>query len=168
MLPFVLSAVFGSMLVEASLARRNERTQRARGGIEPRGDVYALMRIAYPGLFLAMILEGVHLGTPPGVLFAAGAALFVAAKLLKWWAIQSLGSAWTFRIIVVPGAPLVTMGPYRYVAHPNYLAVTGEFVAVALMTGARLTGPIALLLFGALMLRRIAVEKRALESRSGL
>jgi isoprenylcysteine carboxyl methyltransferase (ICMT) family protein YpbQ len=51
-------AVFGSLVVEARRASRNERAQRARGGIEPDGDVYRLMRIAYPGAFAAMIAEG--------------------------------------------------------------------------------------------------------------
>jgi methyltransferase len=94
--------------------------------------------------------------------FIAGALVFAAAKLLKWWAIHALGTCWTFRVIVVPGVTLVASGPYRYVAHPNYLAVIGEFVGASLMTGSMMSGPIATLAFGALMLRRIAVENRAL------
>src|SRR5207302_315004 len=73
----------------------------------------------------------------------AGATLFAAAKALKWWAIATLGPAWTFRVIVVPGAPLVASGPYRFVAHPNYIGVVGELVGATLMTGAFISGPIA-------------------------
>jgi methyltransferase len=101
-------------------------------------------------------------GVPPGPIVAVGVALFAAAKTLKWWAIVSLGSAWTFRVIVVPGQELVTAGPYRVLRHPNYVAVAGELVATALMTGARVSGPIATALFSLLMLRRISVENRAL------
>jgi len=162
----VLLAVFLPMLIEAMRARRNERSQRARGGMEPRGDVYALMQLAYPGLFLAMIAEGWLRGAPPFGVFFAGALIFTAAKLLKWWAICSLGSFWTFRIIVVPGVPLVASGPYRYLAHPNYLAVLGEFIGAAVMTGAAVMGPIATLGFGALMLKRIAIEDDALSDRT--
>jgi len=156
--------VYASMIVEAVLAARNEHAQLARGGREPEGDVYAIMRVAYPGAFLVMLVEGALRGFPPAPLIAAGAALFVAAKALKWWAIQSLGQAWTFRIIVIPGASLVAEGPYRYLRHPNYVAVIGELVAVALVTGARVAGPIATMFFGALIARRVAVENRALDA----
>ena len=69
-----------------------------------------------------------------------------------------------YRVIVVPRAPLVTNGPYHFIRHPNYVAVFGELLSVALMTGARLTGPIAVVGFGLLILRRIGVEEKALRS----
>jgi methyltransferase len=87
---------------------------------------------------------------------------FVAAKLLKWWAIASLGGAWTFRVIVLPHRQLIATGPYRWLRHPNYVAVAGELVAVALMSGARIAGPVGTLVFGLLIVKRIAVEERAL------
>ena len=92
-------------------------------------------------------------------------ALFAAAKAVKWWAIYTLGPAWTFRVIVVPGVPLIRGGPYRFVRHPNYIAVVGELVAVALMTGSRIGSPIAVVGFGLLIWNRIAVEERALTPR---
>ena len=156
--------VFGLMLIEARRALRNERAQRARGGIEPRDDVYWTMRIAYPVAFLAMIAEGQVGGAPPRGVALAGIALFAAAKALKWWAILTLGPFWTFRVIVVPGATLVAKGPYRYFRHPNYVGVMGELVAVALMTGARFAGPIVTLVFGLIVLRRVAVEEKALSA----
>ena len=157
-------AVFGALVVEAARAARNERRQRARGGIEPDGDVYRWMRVAYPGAFLAMFLEGAIRGAPSLQVAAAGAVVFVVAKIVKWWAIVSLGPAWTFRIIVVPRSPLVASGPYRILRHPNYVAVVGELVGVALMTGARFAGPVATAAFGLLMVKRVAVENRALDA----
>ena len=158
----LLPVVFIPMIVEARLAAINERVQRARGGVEPGGDVYAIMRFAYPAVFLAMIAEG---AVWPGHEYVlAGATLFFAAKSLKSWAIASLGDAWTFRVIVRPHVPLVTSGPYRWLHHPNYIAVAGELVAVALMSGARVAGPLGTVLFALLMLKRIAVEERALEA----
>ena len=150
------------MLVETLRASANERAQRARGGIEPAGDVYAVMRVVYPGAFLAMFLEGAARAAPPSAAVLAGALLFLAAKLLKWCAILSLGSFWTFRVIVVPGASLVARGPYRWLRHPNYVGVMGELAGVALMTGALLTGVTGFVTFGGLVLKRIAVEERAL------
>jgi methyltransferase len=158
----VAVAVFLPMLVEARRAWGNERTQRARGGLEPPGDVYPLMQVAYPAAFLAMLAERVLRGTPPPAVVAAGAAIFVAAKTLKWWAVAALGPFWTFRVIVVPGSALVARGPYRFLRHPNYAAVVGELVGVALMTGAVVSGPLALAGFGTLLRKRIVGEERAL------
>ncbi len=159
--PFLLPIVFVVMLVEARRAAANERRQRARGGVEPPHDVYRTMQWAYPLSFLAMIVEGTVRGNAPAAAPIAGAMVFAGAKALKWWAIVSLGRAWTFRVIVVPGDRLVGNGPYRVMRHPNYIAVLGELVGVALLTGARLSGPLAVIGFGWLMLRRIAVEERA-------
>ena len=160
--PAVFVVVFAFMLVEARRAAANERAQRARGGVEPPGDVYALMQVIYPASFLVMLAEGAWRGGPPQPIFVAGAALFAATKALKWWAILSLGPFWTFRVIVVPGSRLIISGPYRFVPHPNYVAVVGEFIAVAMMTGAWVSGPLALLAFAALLVKRIAVEEQAL------
>ncbi len=155
--------VFGFMLVEALRAARNERAQRALGGVEPPGDVYRWMQIAYPASFAAMFLEAFVRGTGHGApLLAAGAVVFTLAKALKWWAILTLGRFWTFRVIVVPGAPLVRRGPYRFLTHPNYVGVLGELVGVGLLTGAFRSAPIATAVFGALIVKRVAVEERAL------
>jgi methyltransferase len=159
----LIAVVFGAMLVEARRASVNERAQLARGGVEPDGDVYAVMRIAYPAAFLVMFAEGAWRGTPPVAAAATGAAVFLAAKALKWWAILSLGPAWTFRVIVVPGSGLVAGGPYRWLRHPNYVGVMGELAGVALMAGAPLSGVAGIVTFGALIVRRIAVEDRALQ-----
>ena len=158
----LLAIVFIPMLIEARLAAVNERAQLARGGVEARGDVYKVMRIAYPAVFLAMILEG---ALWPGHGYAVtGVGVFAAAKVLKSWAIASLGEAWTFRVVVRPGVALVAAGPYRWLRHPNYVAVAGELVGAALMSGARISGPLGTIVFGLLMLRRISVEERALEA----
>jgi methyltransferase len=157
------AVVFGSMLVEARRAACNERAQRARGGIEPRGDVYQLMRVAYPGAFAAMIAEGaLRGGMPSTVVLFSGVLVLAAAKAIKWWAIAALGPFWTFRVIVVPGARLVVSGPYRWIRHPNYVGVMGELAGTALVAGAAIAGPIVFAGFGALVLARIAVEERTL------
>jgi methyltransferase len=159
----VPAIVFVPMLVEAAIAARHERAQLARGGVEPRDDVYRLMRVAYPASFAAMIVEGLVRGSSPSAVTLAGAVVFGLAKALKWWAIASLGPAWTFRVIVVPGAALVTGGPYRWLRHPNYVAVVGELVGVGLMTQGVLTAFAAVTGFGVLLAKRIRVEERALE-----
>jgi methyltransferase len=153
--------IYAFMIVEARRAARNERSQRARGGVEPSGDVYAWMQLAYPALFAAMLVEGLRRSTAPSAAIAAGAVLFAVAKALKWWAILTLGPFWTFRVVIVPGSVPVANGPYVWMRHPNYVGVVGEIVGAALMMNARLTGPLALLVFGVLLVRRIVVEDRA-------
>ncbi len=108
---------------------------------KPAGDVYQLMRVAYPGAFLLMIVEGAVRGGPSAVGSSCGLVLFLAAKALKWSAILALGRSWTFRVITVPRGPLVTTGPYRLFRHPNYVGVIGELAGVALMSGALVAGP---------------------------
>jgi methyltransferase len=65
-------------------------------------------------------------------------------------------------VLVVPGAPLVTRGPYAWLRHPNYLALIGEFVGFALVVGGFVTGAVAIGGFGWLIRRRIIIEERAL------
>jgi methyltransferase len=154
--------VFAFMALEALRAARNERAQRALGGIEPPDDVYRWMQVAYPGAFAAMLAEAAIRGGPRPSLALAGVVVFTLAKIVKWWAILTLGRFWTFRVIVVPGAPLVSRGPYRFLRHPNYVGVIGELVGVGLLTGAVISGPIATAVFALLIRRRVTVEERAL------
>jgi methyltransferase len=166
-LALLMIVVFVPMLIEARRAAHNERAQRRRGGIEPAGDVYSIMRVAYPVAFLVMIGEALWrlaqgAAAPDVRLVVFGLVVFAAAKALKWWAILALGPAWTFRVIVVPGAAQVAGGPYAFLRHPNYVAVVLELAGIALASGARITGPLATLAFGVLMMRRITVEERAL------
>jgi methyltransferase len=65
-------------------------------------------------------------------------------------------------VLVVPGEPLVTSGPYRFLRHPNYVAVAGELIGMALMMAAPVTGTLAVAGFGRLMVRRMRVEERSL------
>lgn len=163
MLTLVLVVLaFVPMIAEAALSARNERRLRAAGAIEPPGDVFAAMRIAYPACFAAILLEGWLRSAGSARLTVAGAAVFVAAKGLKYWAIASLGTRWTFRVLVPPKAGLVSSGPYRFLRHPNYAAVAGELLGIALMAAAPLAGTIAIVGFGGLMLARVRVEERAL------
>jgi methyltransferase len=150
------------MLAEMQRSRRNERALRAAGAVEPADDVYRTMQWAYPAAFVVMAVEGAVWGPLPGPTTVAGALLMVASKALKFWAIASLGPRWTFRVLVPPGAASVASGPYSRLRHPNYIAVIGELVSMAVLVGARLSGPVAVVFFGLLIRRRIEVEERAL------
>ena len=164
MIAALAAVVFAAMIIEAAISRRHDVRLRARGAVEPAGDVYATMQVAYPGVFLLMLGEGYWRGVVlDGVAFA-GLAVFAAAKGLKYWAIASLGERWTFRVLVPPGSERTRRGPYRWLAHPNYVAVIGEIAGCAMACHALITGPIAFALFGTLMVQRIKVEEAALET----
>lgn len=161
----VVVGVLLLMLVELQLSYFNERALRARGAVEPPDDPYRLMRLAYPGAFVAMGLEGAtHSGLNRDAVLA-GLILLGFAKLLKFWVMGTLRERWTFRVLVPKAAPLVTAGPYRFINHPNYVAVILELVSVAVALMAPVTGLASLLLFVWILRRRIAVEDRALGRR---
>ncbi|MEO6213609.1 MAG: isoprenylcysteine carboxylmethyltransferase family protein [Vicinamibacterales bacterium] len=161
----LLIATVVPMVIEAGVAARHDRALRARGAIEPAEDVFGLMQLAYPGAFVAMIAEGWSRGAQEDPALVPGVVLFLLAKGLKYWAIATLGGRWTFRVLVPPGSTRIVDGPYRYLRHPNYVAVIGELAAVALMANARVTGPIATCLFLVLIVARVRIEERALAAR---
>jgi methyltransferase len=160
-----LLLVAAPLVLEALHSARHERRLRRQGAVEAPGDPYPLMAVAYPTCFGVMILEGVWARQPMDRVFAAGLIVWALSKALKYAAIHALGERWSFRVLVLPGAPLIDRGPYRVMRHPNYLAVSGEILATALLCPAPLTGPIALAGFIALLVWRIRVEERALGFR---
>ncbi len=158
----VTVAVLLLMLVELQLSMFNEKALRAKGAVEPPDDVIGWMRIAYPGAFVLMGIEAAAGGPLSRNWIVGGLLLCGWAKALKFWAMAHLGSRWTFRVLVLPGAPLVATGPYRFLRHPNYVAVIGEIIAVAIALQAPVAGVVATLGFGWLIWRRVQVEERAL------
>lgn len=157
-----LLAVLLMLAGEAVLSAFNAAELRKRGAVEPAGDVYRAMRWAYPASFVAMAIEGAAWGPAPREVLLGGLALFGLAKALKLWAITTLGSRWSFRVLVPPGAPLVASGPYRWMNHPNYVAVIGELAGVAATVWSPVAGVVAVVGFGLLMRARVRVEDRAL------
>jgi methyltransferase len=89
-------------------------------------------------------------------------ALVLASQALRWWCIASLGRQWNTRVIVVPGLPRVTGGPYRLLSHPNYVAVVVEGFALPLVHSAWITAVVFTVCNAALLTVRIGVESRAL------
>ena len=157
-----LSVILIAMIVETVISSRHERALRARGAVEPPGDVYRVMQVAYPVTFAAMAAEGGFFGVAGLGGWTTGLLLFVVAKSLKYWAMASLGVRWTFRVLVPADMPLVRRGPYRWLVHPNYLAVVGELLGMALMMAAQIMGVVSIAGFGALIAQRIVIENRAL------
>ena len=164
MIAIAATMIFAAMIGETILAAKNERALRSAGAFEPPDDVYRIMRIAYPACFLVMLVEGAARSIEPGSRLWIGAAVFAAGKIVKYWAIATLGPRWTFRVLVPRDGERIRQGPYRWLAHPNYLGVLGELLGAAIAMRALFTGPLTLVGFSYLMLRRVAVEETALRA----
>jgi methyltransferase len=150
-------------LLELRLAQRNRRALLARGAVEAAPGHYPAMVALHTVFLAACPLEVWWLRRPLLPLLAAAMAiLLAAAAALRLWAIATLGGRWTTRILCLPGAPPVTGGPYRYLRHPNYLAVVIEMAALPLLHGAWLTAAGFSAANAALLRVRIRAEEAAL------
>jgi methyltransferase len=150
-------------LLELRISRRNAALALARGGIEVGQAHFRLMKLLH-GAFLGACAAEVLLLRRPFVPALGWPMLGLAlgAQALRYWAIASLGPAWNVRVIVVPGARAVTSGPYRWLRHPNYLAVALEGIAVPLIHSAWWTAIGFSAANAALLAVRIRCEERAL------
>jgi methyltransferase len=162
----VLGLVLFGMLLELRRSQANERILRGRGAVDVADPVYAVMRWAYPGIFVAMAAEGALIHRRLDSFALVGAAVFLAGKGIKAWAIRALGERWTYRVFVLPQEPLVAGGPYAFLRHPNYVGVLGELIGMALMMRAPVTGFLGTLFFVELLRRRVVAEERALGLRA--
>jgi len=148
---------------EVLVSRRNAREALAAGGVETGRRAYAVMVVVHTLFPIACAGEVLLLRRPfPGAPGFVALSVALGAQALRWWAIATLGRRWNTRIIVVPGASPVTGGPYRFLRHPNYLAVVLEMLGVPLTHGAWLTALVFSALNAALLAVRIPAEERAL------
>lgn len=149
---------------ELWLSRRNARWARERGAVEYGASHLVWMKLLHTGFFIGCIAE-VWLASRPFVPGVAAVCLVVAAaaQALRYWTIHTLGRRWNVAVIVLPGVPAVAAGPFRYIRHPNYLAVVAEGLAVPLMHSLFITAGVFSLLNAALLCVRIGVEERALQ-----
>jgi methyltransferase len=160
----VLALVLLQRIGELALAAANTRRLLGQGGyeIDPVGyrGIVALHAAWLAGLFLLVPAEA----APSWPLLG----LYAALQPARLWVITSLGRRWTTRIVVLPGAPLVRAGPYRWMRHPNYAIVIAEIALLPLAFGAI---GIALVLSLANLIvisRRIRIEAAALAATSRL
>lgn len=150
-------------LVELVVAKRNLAWSRAHGGVEFGSGHYPAMVTLHTGFLVGCLAEVYLLNRPfLPVLGWSMLAIVIAAQLLRWWCITTLGTQWNTRVVVVPGAPRVTGGPYRFFSHPNYVAVIAEGFALPLVHTAWITAVVFTVLNAVLLNRRIVVENSAL------
>ena len=170
----LVAATAAERVAELVLSARHARWAFARGGVERGRGHFPPMVALHTALLVAPVVEVVVADRPflPWLAWPAVAAV-LAAQALRWWCIATLGRQWNTRVIVVPGLPLVARGPYRWLRHPNYVAVVAEGIALPLVHTSWVTAVVftalaftvlnAVLLLGA----RIPTEERALAELAG-
>lgn len=147
---------------ELFLSRHNARILRAIGAEEfGRSHLpwFVALHVTWP---LALVAEVVWLGARPGPQWGLWLGVFVVAQILRYAVIRTLGVFWNVRVLVVPGIRPIRRGPYRWLRHPNYLAVALELLSGAFLFGAWRTGIAATLIHLVLVRLRVPVEERAL------
>lgn len=144
-------------LGEVWLAGRNTRALKAKGAVESGGGHYGLMVALHAAWVICLWAFGWD-----RPVFLWWLALFAAGQALRIWAIMTLGPRWTTRIIVQPQAPLVVTGPYRWIGHPNYVAVVVEIAALPMALGLPWVALIFTALNAAMLRMRIKAENQAL------
>lgn len=165
----VLGMVALERIAELVVSTRNAAWSFARGGTEHGRGHFPSMVALHAALLVACAAEVLVARRPflPALGWTA-LAVAVASQALRWWCISTLGPRWNTRIIVVPGLPLVTSGPYRVLRHPNYVAVVAEGVALPLVHGAWITAVAFTVPNAVLLLRfRIPAEEAALRQAVG-
>ena len=164
----VLAVVALERVVELWLSRRHAAWALARGGVEVGRRHFVAMKILHTAIFMAALAEAWLLERPLVPWLAATMlAVVVLSQGLRYWAIATLGRYWNVRVIVVPGAEAVERGPYRFIRHPNYLAVILEIAALPLIHTAVITAVVFTALNAALLAVRIRCEEQALREHCG-
>lgn len=153
----LLSFVTLQRLAELVHSRRNTIRLLAWGAQEVAPEQYMYM-VALHGTWLL----GLWLLAPEQPIAAFWFAVFAVAQIARLWVLATLKTRWTTRIIVLPGAPLIATGPYRYLRHPNYAIVVVEIAALPLAFGLSAYAISFSILNAIVLIMRIKAENVAL------
>ena len=168
MSPFAAFLLFVVLqrLGELLLARRNERwLRRCRNGVEYDSEGYKVVVLLHVGFLSSLVLEKVLAAKVLHPAWPLLAILFAAAQLLRYWAILSLGRSWNTKILVPTPPVVIRRGPYRYMNHPNYVAVAVEIAVIPLLFSCYVTAVVFSVLNALVLTRRIRIEERLLHGR---
>lgn len=145
---------------ELAYAQRNTRALRAKGAVEIAPEQYPFFIALHAGWLLSMLFL-IPASVTPNWYLVAVYALLQAGRL---WVLSTLGMRWTTRILVLPGAPLVRSGPYRWLHHPNYAIVVAEIAILPLCFRAYGIAATFTILNALLLTWRIRAENSALSN----
>ena len=154
---FILGLVTLQRAGELVLSHYNTRRLVARGAIAVAPGHYPLMVAVHATWLISLWVFG-H-AQPIHVI---ALLFYLALQVLRVWVMRTLGARWTTRIIVLPEAPLVAAGPYRFLSHPNYAVVVGEIAVLPLVLGLPWLAVLFTVLNAGVLMIRIRAENQAL------
>jgi methyltransferase len=154
---FILGIVTLQRAGELVVSSYNTSKLVARGAVEVAPGHYPLIVAVHAAWLISLWAFGRD--QPVNI---AALLVYLVLQGLRFWVMWSLGSRWTTRIIVLPGRPLVSVGPYRFLSHPNYAVVAGEIAILPLVLDLPLLAAIFTILNAAGLAIRILAENRAL------
>jgi len=159
----LLAVIAIERVAELVMSQRHAVASLRAGGVESGRGHFPVMVALHVALLAGCVAEplALHRSFIPAVGYPM-LVVVIAANALRWWCIHTLGPRWTARVIVIPGQPLVRSGPYRWFAHPNYVAVVVEGAALPLVGSAWITACTFTVLNAALLTVRLRCETRAL------
>jgi methyltransferase len=161
--PIFLIASLIEILLETAISMRNSARLIQRGAIEISPVIFRLMALLYIWMYVASFCEWFAFRRPLTALWIISfGSLFLAAKLLKYFAVRALGALWTMRVLIIPGTKVVATGPYKWMRHPNYVAVLLEIAATTLIGKSFFTFLAVFSLFCIVLIFRIRGEEAAL------
>lgn len=164
---FAVLAVEGTQRVVELVVSKRRQNDRGQQGVAPVAEwAWALMVVVHSTLFILPPLEVLFFNRPfTWALAGPALALYAGAKVLRYWALSTLGKAWNARI-VKPNA-VVTEGPYAFIRHPNYLVVITELAVIPLIHGAWWSAAFLTVVNGIVLAARIPKEEETLFSVPG-
>ncbi len=160
---WLLGALGLQRIAELATNRRNVRRMLAQGGRLVAADGYGLLVATHTAFYALAAAEALWAPWPRlGWWTLPALGLFIAGELLRGWAIASLGARYATRIVLLPTAPLVAGGPYRFLRHPIYVGITMMLAGFPLAFGLWGTAAAVGLLNAVALARRIRSEDAAL------
>lgn len=159
----LLLAVGAGRLLEMRLSRRHQRTLAERGFRRESEPGFPIMVAVHTVVLLGAALEVLMSPRPvPAALAVSAGTAFVLANILRWWVIHTMAEHWNVQVVNALSMGVVTSGPFRWVRHPNYVAVFIELLALPLLHAAYVTAALGAIAHVAILARRIAFEERLL------
>ena len=158
--------VISQRALELVLAKRNERVLKSKGALEFDEIGYNYIVAMHVAFFVSLVLEESLLQRGLNRFWVLFLVIFCIAQVIRYWAIATLGVYWNTKVLVVPGSQRVRRGPYKYLQHPNYMAVIAEIAVIPLIFSCYITSVLFSITNLILVRRRIEVEEGALEKIS--
>ena len=158
----ILGILIVQRVSEYPIARKNEMHMKANGAREFDKSGYRVIVLMHIGFFISLVLEYILLYGKLNKFWIPLLILFILAQFLRYWAIGTLGRYWNTKILVIPETMPINRGPYKYMKHPNYIAVITEIAVIPLIFSCYLTAVVFSILNILVLRRRIKIEEKAL------